>query len=59
VLDLALRSAGVRKSTRGFVVLFAGLSAFSSLPWFPGQIMPDTFTSLVILLSFVVSWGAG
>jgi hypothetical protein len=59
VVDLALRSARVRKSTRGFVVLFAGLSAFSSLPWFPGQIMPDIFTSLVILLSFVVFWGAG
>jgi hypothetical protein len=57
VVDLALRSAGVFLSTRTFIALFAALSAFSTLPWFSGQLMPDIFTSLIILLFFVVVYG--
>ena len=57
VVDLALRSAGVFLSARMFVAVFAALSFFSTLPWFSGQIMPDLFTSLVILLFFVVIYG--
>jgi hypothetical protein len=57
VVDLSLRVAEVRISTRGFLALFAGLTAFTSLPWFSGQIMPDIFTSFVILLGFVSVWG--
>jgi hypothetical protein len=57
VVDLALRSAGVFLSARTFVALFAALSAFSTLPWFSGQLMPDIFTSLIILLFFVVVYG--
>jgi hypothetical protein len=59
VADLALRAAGAALSSRGFVALFAALCAGTSLPWFSGQVMPDIFTSLVILLCFVVTWGAG
>jgi len=57
VVDLALRSVGMLLSARTFVALFAALSAFSTLPWFSGQLMPDIFTSLIILLFFVVVYG--
>src|SRR5262249_48852893 len=57
VVDLTLRVAAVPVSTRGFLTLFAGMSAFTSLPWFSGQIMPDLFTSVLILLCFVSVWG--
>jgi hypothetical protein len=57
LVDLSLRTAAVPLSIRGFVTLFAGLSAFTSLSWFSGQIMPDIFTSFVILLCFVSVWG--
>lgn len=56
VVDAALRSAGIRLSGRALVGIFALLCAASSLPWFSGQIMPDVFTPIVILLSFVVVW---
>jgi hypothetical protein len=56
VVDLALRSASVLLSGRSLVGLFALLSAVTSLSWFSGQIMPDIFTPIVILLSFVVVW---
>ena len=57
VIDLALRTAGLTLSTARFLGLIAGLSLLSSLPWFSGQIMPDIFTGLVILLCYVVFWG--
>ena len=56
-VDLSLRAAAVPLSTGGFLMLFGGLSALTSLPWFTGQIMPDIFTSFVILLCFVLVWG--
>jgi len=56
-VDLALRCAGVALSTRAFLLMFAGLVAGTSLPWFTGQVMPDFFTSLVILLVFTALWG--
>jgi hypothetical protein len=58
VVDLALRHAGVLLSTHRFITLFAILSVVSSLPWVSGQVMPDIFTSLVILLFFVTFWGS-
>jgi hypothetical protein len=57
VVDLTLRAAAVPLSDRGFVTIFAGLSVCTSLPWISGQIMPDVFTGLMILLSFVSGWG--
>jgi hypothetical protein len=57
VIDLALRTAGLSLSTGRFLALIAGLSLLTSLPWFSGQIMPDIFTGLVILLCYVVVWG--
>ena len=57
VIDLALRIAGVSLSNGWLLGLFAVLSAFTSLPWFSGQIMPDIFTGVVILLAFVTFWG--
>src|SRR5262245_12039252 len=57
LIDLTLRAAAVPLSTRGFLALFAGMSTFTSLPWFSGQIMPDVFTSVVILLCFLSVWG--
>jgi hypothetical protein len=56
VVDLALRSASVSLSGRALVGLFAVLSSVTSLSWFSGQIMPDIFTPIVILLSFVLVW---
>jgi hypothetical protein len=55
-VDLALRSASVKLSGRSLVGLFAVLSSVTSLSWFSGQIMPDIFTPILILLSFVVMW---
>lgn len=55
-VDLTLRVVGVPMSTLGFLALFGGLSALTSLSWFSGQIMPDVFTGAVILLSFALSW---
>jgi hypothetical protein len=57
-VDLTLRSVSISLSTSGFIALFAGLSTTTSLPFFSGQVMPDIFTSLVILLSFVTLWGS-
>jgi hypothetical protein len=57
-VDLTLRSVSIPLSTSGFLASFAGLSTFTSLPFFSGQVMPDIFTSLVILLSFVTLWGS-
>jgi hypothetical protein len=57
VVDLALRSASVVLSTGWLFALFAALTAFTSLAWFSGQIMPDILASLVILLFFVTVWG--
>ena len=56
VVDLALRSAAISLSGRALVGLFAVLSSVTSLSWFSGQIMPDIFTPIVILLSFVLVW---
>ena len=56
-VELTLSTAGVAMSARDFLVLFAGLSVFSSLPWFSGQIMPDVFTGVLVLLSYVLVWG--
>ena len=56
-VELTLSTAGVAISARDFLVLFAGLSVFSSLPWFSGQIMPDVFTGVLVLLSYVLVWG--
>jgi hypothetical protein len=57
VVDLTLRTAAVPLSDRGFVAVFAGLSACTSLPWISGQIMPDVLTGVTILLCFVSAWG--
>jgi hypothetical protein len=56
VVDLALRAASVSLSGRSLVGLFAVLSSMTSLSWFSGQLMPDIFTPIVILLSFVLVW---
>jgi hypothetical protein len=56
VVDTTLRSAAIRLPGRALVGIFALLCAASSLPWFSGQIMPDVFTPIVILMSFVVVW---
>jgi hypothetical protein len=56
VVDLALRSASVSLSSRSLVGVFAVLSSVTSLSWFSGQIMPDIFTPVVILLSFALVW---
>ena len=55
-VDVALRAALVSLSGRSLIGLIAGLSSVTSLSWFSGQIMPDIFTPIVILLSFVVVW---
>jgi hypothetical protein len=57
VVDLCLRAVGRPLPTGRFLALFAGLSLFTSLAWFSGQIMPDIFTGLVILLCFLAVWG--
>jgi len=53
---LALRTAGVDLPGGTFLALLGGLSVLTGLSWFSGQIMPDVFTSIMILLTFVVLW---
>ena len=55
-IRLALRTAGIHLSGRLFVGLLGALSVLTSLSWFSGQIMPDVFTPIVILLAFVMLW---
>jgi len=55
-IRLALRTAGIHLTERFFVGLLGALSVLTSLSWFSGQIMPDVFTPIVILLSFVMLW---
>jgi hypothetical protein len=55
-IRLALRTAGIRLTGWVFVGLLGGLSVLTSLSWFSGQIMPDVFTPIVILLAFVMLW---
>ncbi len=56
-VSLALRAVRASPSTRGFLGLFTVLAASTPLPWFAGQLMPDIFTGLVVLLAFAVLWG--
>ena len=56
VVDATLRAVSIALSGRALFALFVGLCALTSLPWFSGQIMPDVFTAVVILLSFVLVW---
>jgi hypothetical protein len=57
VVDRTLSTIAMPLSSRGLLTLFAGLSAFTTLPWISGQIMPDVFTGLMILLCFGSVWG--
>lgn len=43
-----------RRSPLGLVVAAAALAAASSLPWIVGQLMPDLFTGLLVLLIFLL-----
>ena len=56
VVHATLRVAGIVLSLRTWLIAYAMLSACSSLPWFTGQIMPDVFSPVMILLSFIVVW---
>jgi hypothetical protein len=58
-IRLTLRAAGVHLMDRLFIALVGFLSLFRSLSWFTGQIMPDVFTPVVILLTFVLLWARG
>jgi hypothetical protein len=58
VVFWALESAGVDLQPVTFVLLVSGLAALTSLPWFAGQVMPDIFTGLIVLLSFLGTLGA-
>ena len=43
--------------TGAFLAIVASLAAFSSLPWFADQVMPDIFGPLAVLLFFLVGLG--
>jgi hypothetical protein len=57
LVHLALRVARIRVQPKEFVILFLLLSVATSLPWYSGQIMPDVFTGMVILLFFSLMCG--
>jgi hypothetical protein len=57
LVSLALRVARIDMQPKEFVLLFLLLSLGSSLPWISGQIMPDIFTGMVILLFFILMFG--
>jgi hypothetical protein len=54
LLQLVLRTVFSTVSTPVFLGITALLSLLSSLPWFTGLIMPDIFTSVVVLSLFLL-----
>jgi hypothetical protein len=54
IVALAIRSVIGRTDLAVTLLCSAVLAAFSSLPWFAGQIMPDLFTGLLPLLIFLL-----
>ncbi|HEX5385652.1 MAG TPA: hypothetical protein VFW66_03010 [Gemmatimonadales bacterium] len=54
---LALRAAGLASSATELVLLFLGLSLFTSLPWYSGQLMPDLFSAVMVLLLYALLSG--
>jgi len=58
VIGIVLERVTGRRSPLGLVVAAAVLAGASSLPWFVGQLMPDLFTGLTILLIFLLVFAA-
>jgi hypothetical protein len=54
LIGVVLERAAGRRSPLALVVAAALLAGASSLPWFVGQVMPDLFTGLTILLIFLL-----
>lgn len=54
LIGVVLERATGRRSPIALVVAAALLAGASSLPWFVGQLMPDLFTGLTILLIFLL-----
>jgi hypothetical protein len=46
-----------RVAPRGRVILFAGLAAASSLPWFASFLMPDLYAGLLVLIAATLALG--
>lgn len=57
IIDRILRLILGHRSTIGLVGTAAALAAFTSLPWFAGQIMPDLFAGLVTLIAWLMLFG--
>lgn len=54
LIGVVLERASGRRSPLALVVAAALLAGASSLPWFVGQVMPDLFTGLTVLLIFLL-----
>ena len=54
LIGVVLERATGRRSPLALVAAAALLAGASSLPWFVGQLMPDLFTGLTILLIFLL-----
>jgi hypothetical protein len=59
LLYLVVRCASGRRTGKSEILLIiAVLCLLSSLPWFTGQIMPDVFTAVVLLGTFLLAFCA-
>jgi hypothetical protein len=56
-LRFACRIVAPSLSGRAFVILAAGLAAFTSLPWLVSELMPDLFTPLTVLAIALLASG--
>ena len=57
LLYLTMRVAFGAVDLRHYLVICLVLAVCTSLPWFTGQIMPDIFTSVAVLASFLLAIG--
>src|SRR4029079_3060282 len=59
LLELVIRCvSGGNVGKLQTLLIVAALCLFSSLPWFTGQLMPDVFTSVVLLGTFLLAFCA-
>ncbi|MDB5698428.1 MAG: hypothetical protein JWN69_1232, partial [Alphaproteobacteria bacterium] len=54
VIGLVMTGATERRAPRALIGATALLAVASSLPWFVGQVMPDLFTGLMVVLIFLL-----
>lgn len=58
VIAVLARALELRLSERAFLVVIAGLTLLTSLPWYVSHVMPDVFGGVAVLSLFLVMFRA-